>query len=231
LALLEEMSLDISFALDNFEREALRQHAEEGRATALVKLKNSLDGSILMAAAVTEMRDPYTAGHQQRVAKLATAIASEMGFGGEQVDGVHFGSLIHDVGKISIPAEILSKPGKLSEIEFMLIKTHPQAGYGILKGIDFPWPVAKMILQHHERLDGSGYPDALKGDEIILEARILMVADVVEAMSSHRPYRPGLGLAAALEEIKRGRGVYYDPQVVDTCVHLFENKKFDFLDH
>ena len=228
LALLEEMSLDISFALDNFEREAMRQHAEEGRAAALTKLKKSLDGSIQMAASVTEMRDPYTAGHQQRVAKLATAIASEFGLGEEQVDGVHFGSLIHDVGKISIPAEILSRPGRLTEIEFMLIKTHPQAGYNILKNIDFPWPVAKMILQHHERLDGSGYPSGLKGDEIILEARILIVADVVEAMSSHRPYRPGLGIAVALEEIKRGRGTYYDPQIVDVCLHLFQNKRFDF---
>jgi PAS domain S-box-containing protein/putative nucleotidyltransferase with HDIG domain len=231
LALLEEMSLDISFALDNFEREALRQHAEEERAIALTKLKKSLDGSIQMAAAVTEMRDPYTAGHQQRVAMLATAIASEMGLGSEQVDGVHFGSLIHDVGKIAIPAEILSKPGRLTEIEFMLIKTHPQAGYNILKSIDFPWPVAQMILHHHERLDGSGYPGGLKGNEIILEARILVVADVVEAMSSHRPYRPGLGIEAALEEIERGRGVYYDPQVVDVCVRLFQDKKFNFSDH
>jgi PAS domain S-box-containing protein/putative nucleotidyltransferase with HDIG domain len=231
LELLEEMSDDISFALDNFEREAQRWHAEEEREIALTKLKKSLDGSIQMAAAVTEMRDPYTAGHQLRVAKLATAIASEMGLDSEQVDGVHFGSLIHDVGKIAIPAEILSKPGRLTEIEFMLIKTHPQAGYNILKGIDFPWPVAQMILHHHERLDGSGYPGGLKGDEIILEAKILVVADVVEAMSSHRPYRPGLGIEAALEEIERGRGMYYDPHVVDVCVHLFHDKKFDFSDH
>ncbi len=231
LELLEEMSVDISFALDNFEREASRQHAEEERAAILIKLKKSLDGSIQMAASVTEMRDPYTSGHQQRVAKLATAIASEMGLSSEQVDGVHFGSLIHDVGKIAIPAEILSKPGRLTEIEFMLIKTHPEAGYGILNGIDFPWPVAQMILHHHERLDGSGYPSGLKGDEIILEAKILVVADVVEAMSSHRPYRPGLGIEAALEEIERGRGVHYDPHVVDVCVHLFHDKKFDFSDH
>ena len=231
LALLEEMSLDISFALDNFEREALRRHAEEEREIALTKLKKSLDGSILMAAAVTETRDPYTAGHQQRVSKLATAIALDMGLDGDQVDGIHFGSLIHDVGKIAIPAEILSRPGRLSDIEFMLIKTHPQAGYNILKSIDFPWPVAQMILHHHERLDGSGYPGGLKGDEIIMEAKILTVADVVEAMSSHRPYRPGLGIAAALEEIERGRGVHYDPQVVDVCIHLFHDKKFDFSDN
>lgn len=230
LALLEEMSVDISFALDNFEREALRQRAEAERATALSQLKKSLDGSIQMAAAVTEMRDPYTAGHQQRVALLATAIARELGLDTAQIEGVHFGGLIHDVGKISIPAEILSKPGHLSDIEFMLIKTHPLAGYNILKSIDFPWPVAKMIMQHHERLDGTGYPGNLKGDEIILEARILMVADVVEAMSSHRPYRPGLGIAAALEEIERARGIYYDPRVVDACLNLFRNKKFDFSD-
>lgn len=228
LALLEEMSIDISFALDNFEREASRKRAEAARAEALIRLKRSLDGSIQLAASVTEMRDPYTAGHQQRVARLATAIAEKMGLSAERIEGVHFGSLIHDVGKISIPAEILSKPGRLTEIEFMLIKTHPQAGYNILKSIDFPWPVARMILQHHERLDGTGYPDALKGDEIILEARILIVADVVEAMSSHRPYRPGLGVEAALEEIERGRGLHYDPQVVDACIQLFQSKTFDF---
>ncbi len=230
LALLEEMSVDISFALDNFEREALRQRADAERATALTQLKKSLDGSIQMAAAVTEMRDPYTAGHQQRVAKLATAIAGELGLDAMQVEGVHFGGLIHDVGKIAIPAEILSKPGRLSDIEFMLIKTHPLAGYNILKNIDFPWPVAQMILQHHERLDGTGYPGKLKNEEIILEAKILMVADVVEAMSSHRPYRPGLGITVALEEIERGRGTYYDPQIVDICIRLFKDKQFDFSD-
>jgi putative nucleotidyltransferase with HDIG domain len=162
------------------------------------------------------------------VAKLATAIASEMGLAAELVEGIHFGSLIHDVGKIAIPAEILSKPGRLTEIEFMLIKTHPQAGYNILKGIDFPWPVARMILQHHERLDGSGYPGGLKGDEIILEAKILIVADIVEAMSSHRPYRPGLGIDVALAEIERGRGTFYDSRIVDVCTSLFRDKKFDF---
>jgi PAS domain S-box-containing protein/putative nucleotidyltransferase with HDIG domain len=231
IALLEEMSVDISFALDNFEREALRLRAEEERAVALNKLKKSLDGCIQMAATVTEMRDPYTAGHQKRVAKLATAIAGEMGLNEEQIDGVHFGSLIHDVGKIAIPAEILSKPGRLTEIELMLIKTHPQAGYNILKGIDFPWPVSQMILQHHERLDGSGYPLGLKGDDIILEAKILIVADVVEAMSSHRPYRPGLGIEVALAEIERNRGRYYDSKIVDVCLNLFREKKFDFSDN
>jgi len=230
LNLLAEMSVDISFALDNFEREAQRRLAEAERTAALNKLKQSLDGCIQMAATVTEMRDPYTAGHQRRVAKLATAIASEMQLSAELVEGIHFGSLIHDVGKIAIPAEILSKPGRLTEIEFMLIKTHPLSGYNILKGIDFPWPVAQMILQHHERLDGSGYPSGLKGDEILLEARILIVADVVEAMSSHRPYRPGLGIAVALEEIQRGRGTSFDPLVVDVCMRLFNEKQFDFQD-
>ena len=228
LNLLAEMSIDISFALDNFEREALRRRAEEERTIALNKLKQSLDGCIQMAATVTEMRDPYTAGHQRRVSKLATAIASEMELSAELIEGIHFGSLIHDVGKIAIPAEILSKPGRLTEIEFMLIKTHPQAGYNILKGIDFPWPVAQMILQHHERLDGSGYPGGLKGDEIILEAKILIVADIVEAMSSHRPYRPGLGIDVALAEIERGRGTFYDSRIVDICTSLFRDKKFNF---
>jgi HD-GYP domain-containing protein (c-di-GMP phosphodiesterase class II) len=138
------------------------------------------------------------------------------------------GSLIHDVGKIYVPAEILSRPGELSEAEFNLIKVHPQVGYDIIKGIEFPWPVAKMILQHHERLNGSGYPQGLKGDEISLEARILAVADVVEAMASHRPYRPGLGLDKALEEISQNRGVLYDPQAVDICLRLFQEKGFSF---
>jgi len=175
-----------------------------------------------------EARDPYTAGHQRRVSELAAAIALEMGLPEEQVNGIHLAAMIHDVGKIHIPAEILSKPGKLNDIEFMLVKTHPQSGYDILKGVKFPWPIADIILQHHERMDGSGYPQGLKDGEILLESRIMAVADVVEAMSSHRPYRPALGIMAALSEIDRGRRSVYDPEVVDACLRLFVEKRFAF---
>src|SRR5512141_2465621 len=164
------------------------------------KLRSSLIESISAIAATVEMRDPYTAGHQRRVAKLASAIAREIGLPENQIEGLYLASVVHDVGKIRIPAEVLSNPGKLSNIEFSLIKLHPQAGYDILKEVDFPWPIAQFVLQHHERLDGSGYPQGLKGDAILLEARIISVADVIEAMASHRPYRPALGIDAALQE-------------------------------
>jgi len=173
------------------------------------------------------MRDPYTAGHQRRVAELASAIAKEMRLPKEKIEGIHMAGLIHDIGKIAVPAEILSKPSKLSKMEMDLIKAHSQVGYELLKEIDFPWPVANIVLQHHERLDGVGYPQGLKGDEILLEARILAVADVVEAMASHRPYRPALGLDAALDEIKQGKGKLYEPAAVDACLVLFE-KGFTF---
>lgn len=148
----------------------------------------------------------------------------------EQVQGIHLAAIIHDLGKIHIPAEILSKPGKLNNIEFMLIKTHPEEGYNILKDVKFPWPIADIILQHHEKLDGSGYPQGLKGDEILLEAKIICVADIVEAMSSHRPYRASLGIEPALEEIRRGRGIWYDASVVDACLKLFHDNRFSFND-
>jgi putative nucleotidyltransferase with HDIG domain len=191
-------------------------------------LRQGLEQSIQTIAGTVEARDPYTAGHQRRVSELATAIAREMGLPEEQVNGIHLAAIIHDVGKVHIPAEILSKPGKLNEIEFMLVKTHPQAGYDILKDVKFPWPIADIILQHHERLDGSGYPQGLKDGQILLESRIMAVADVVEAMSSHRPYRPALGVMAALSEIDRGRGSVYDPAVVDACLKVFVEKGFTF---
>ncbi|MBU1775668.1 MAG: HD-GYP domain-containing protein, partial [Gammaproteobacteria bacterium] len=179
-------------------------------------------------SATVEARDPYTAGHEQRVAQLASAIAVEMGLSAEAVHGISLASSIHDLGKIRVPAEILSKPGKLSPIEYELVKIHSQTGYDIIKDIEFPLPIALMVLQHHERLDGSGYPQGLKDGQILLEAKIMGVADVVEAMSMHRPYRPGLGIDAALEEISRHRGVMYDADVVDSCVALFREKKFSF---
>ncbi len=194
------------------------------------RLKQFLMQTIEAIAATVEARDPYTAGHEQRVAQLASAIASSMGYSEEMVQGVALAASIHDLGKLRVPAEILSKPGLLSEIEYELIKVHPQAGFDIVKSIEFAQPIALMVLQHHERLDGSGYPQGLKGEEILPGARILAVADVVEAMSSHRPYRPGLGIDAALEEISRYRGVYYDPDVVDHCIALFREGRFAFPD-
>jgi putative nucleotidyltransferase with HDIG domain len=177
---------------------------------------------------MVDARDRYTAGHQLRVTELACAIAEAMGSPKEQIQAVHVAGLLHDVGKMLLPTEILTKPGRLNDIEFAMIRTHPKSGYNILKSIEFPWPIAKMVLQHHERMDGSGYPDRIRGEEILIEARILAVADVVEAMSSHRPYRPALGLDKALDEVVTNRGVLYDPLVVDACVRVFKEEAFNF---
>jgi len=198
-----------------------RKQAEE-------KLKKIMDASIETMSSIIEAKDPYTAGHQQRVSQLTTAIAKELNLSQDKIEGIRIASLIHDIGKIGLPTEILSKPIKLSDIEFSLIKEHPQIGYDILKSNDFSYPVAQIILQHHERLDGSGYPHHLKGDKISLEACIIGVADVVEAMSSHRPYRPALGIEKALEEISQNKGILYDPKVVDICLNLFKEKGFKF---
>jgi putative two-component system response regulator len=210
-------------------REILEKKVSD-RTTALQesmsKLQEALEGSIYAMASAVETRDPYTAGHQHRVADLANAIAKEMGLSEERIQGVRMAGVIHDVGKISIPAEILSKPGSITEIEFALIKTHPQVGYDILKNIAFPWPIVQIVVQHHERMDGSGYPSGLTEDAILLEARILGVADVVEAMASHRPYRPALGIDKALEEIANKKGLLYDPEVVAACLQLFQKKGF-----
>jgi putative nucleotidyltransferase with HDIG domain len=187
------------------------------------ELQKTMDGVISAISAVVESRDPYTAGHQRRVAELARAIAGEMGFSEWRRQGIHIMGLLHDVGKIAVPAEILSKPGKISQYEFSIIKNHSRIGYEILEKVDFPWPVAQAILQHHERLNGSGYPQGLPAGEIIIEAKILSVADVVEAMSSHRPYRPALGLEAALKEIQQQSGVLYDREVVEACLRLLQN--------
>lgn len=191
-----------------------------------MKLRANLLESISAIAATVEMRDPYTAGHQRRVAMLATAIAHELELSQHQIEGLHLAAVVHDVGKIKIPAEILSKPGRLTELEFALIKQHPQDGYDILKEVDFPWPIAQFVRQHHERIDGSGYPDGLKGGEISLEASIIAVADVIEAMASHRPYRPGLGIEAALMEINAKRDTMFDARVVDAALRLFREKQY-----
>ena len=205
-----------------------RKVAEKERRASAERLEQILLQTIEAIAATVEARDPYTAGHQQRVALLASAIAGEMGLSGEIIHGISLAASIHDLGKIRVPAEILSKPGRLNQIEYELVKGHSQTGYDIIKHIQFPLPISQMVLQHHERLDGSGYPQGLKDGQILLEAKILAVADVVEAMSSHRPYRPSLGMGAALEEIAKNRGVYYDEGVVDSCLALFRDKKFEF---
>ena len=192
------------------------------------KLQKALEGTIQAVGMTTEQRDPYTAGHQRRVTQLACAIAREMGLSEEQVESIRIAGLMHDIGKMSIPAEILSKPSKLSDMEFRLIQDHPQVAYDILKTIEFPWPIAQIVLQHHERMDGSGYPQGLKGEEIVQEARILAVADVVEAMASHRPYRPAHGIEKALEEISRNQGTLYDSDVANACLRLFAEERFEF---
>ncbi len=192
------------------------------------KLLKSMESTIYALAMALEMRDPYTAGHQKRVAELAEAIAREINCSDDEIQGIHFAALIHDIGKIQIPSEILSKPGELTKIEFEIIKTHSQAGYDILKEIDFSWPIAEIVHQHHEKIDGSGYPLGLEGKEILPQARILAVADAVEAMSSHRPYRAALGVEKALEKISVYKGVQYDPDVVEACLILFREKGFEF---
>lgn len=192
------------------------------------KTRKALDGTIDAIINICEKRDPYTAGHEKRVSQLACAIARKMRLPEDQIEGIRITSALHDIGKMEIPAEILSKPARLTDIEFSLVKRHAQAGYEILKGVEFSWPVAQIVLQHHERLDGSGYPNGLKGKEIMLDAQILAVADTVEAMSNHRPYRPALGLDKALEEITKNKGSLYDPDVVDVCVRFFKDGKFEF---
>ncbi len=192
------------------------------------RTRKVLEETTAALATIAERKDPYTAGHQRRVAQLATSIAKEMKLERELVRGLYIASIIHDVGKICVPAEILSKPGKLTDIEFSIIKTHPQIGYEILSPVRFPWPVAQIVLQHHERLNGSGYPQGIKGDRIMLEAKILNVADVIESMAFHRPYRPALGIDAALHEISEKRSLFYDPQVVDACLSVFTKRKFSF---
>ena len=207
---------------------AERNRAEQRLQHSLEKLRRAMEGIVQAMAVTVEKRDPYTAGHQRRVANLACAIAKEMGLSADQIDGIRMAGVIHDLGKIAVPAEILSKPTRLTDIEFSLIKTHAQAGYEMLNTIDFPWPIAQMVHQHHERIDGSGYPKGLSGEDILLEARILGVADVVEAIASHRPYRPARGIDKALDEILQNKGTLYDPEVVNACLKVLSEKGFKF---
>jgi len=206
-----------------------RKQDEEALRTTLERVHRLTESVIDVIAMAVETRDPYTAGHMKRVADLAQAIATEMGLNSEQVEGIRVAALIHDLGKISVPSEILSMPRKLSPAENKLVQTHSQTGYDILKKVAFEWSVAQIVYQHHERLDGSGYPQGLRGAEILLEARILAVADVVEAIVSNRPYRAALGIEAALAEISSQRGITYDPAVVDACLRLFQEKGYRLL--
>jgi PAS domain S-box-containing protein/putative nucleotidyltransferase with HDIG domain len=205
-----------------------RKHMEEQLKANIEKLEQLTENTIDSMANIVERRDPYTAGHQQRVARLALAIAREMRLNPHDIKGLNMAAVIHDIGKIYVPAEILTRPSKLSESEFAIVKTHPLVGYDILKKVAFPWPVADMILQHHERYNGHGYPNGLKTNDIMLEARILALTDVVEAMSSHRPYRPACSFEQTMEEITKNRGILYDPDIVDICINLFVNKNFTF---
>ena len=198
------------------------------RKQTVERITKALEATVQAIALTVETKDPYTAGHQRRVAALVRAISTEMNLPIDMIEGASMAAVIHDLGKISVPAEILSKPAKLTNFEFALVKTHSQSGYDILKDLDFPWPVARMVLEHHERMNGSGYPNGLTGDNILKESRILSVADVVESMASHRPYRPSLGIEAALEEIEKNRGTLYDNAVVDVCLRLFLEKGYQF---
>ena len=203
-----------------------KKRAEEQIKEYVAQLETAFMSTVSVATTLGEMRDPYTAGHQRRVAEIAVAIGAELGFDAHRQEGLRVAGYLHDIGKITIPAEILSKPGKLSALEYTLIQGHAQASYDVLKDMRLPWSVAEVALQHHERIDGSGYPQGLKGEAILLEARIIGVADVIEAMSSHRPYRPGLGMDSALAEIERGRGSVYDATVIDACLRLFREKGY-----
>jgi len=201
-----------------------RRQAERRIEDYVAKLESALRGTVQVASTMSEMRDPYTAGHERRVGEIAAAIAIELGLERQRAEGLKVIGSLHDIGKISVPSEILSKPGRLSDIEFELIKQHSQRGFDILKSVDFPWPLAQTVLQHHERLDGSGYPQGLRDGQIILEARILAVADTIEAMSSHRPYREALGLERALSEVESGRQAKFDADVVNACLRLYRQK-------
>jgi PAS domain S-box-containing protein/putative nucleotidyltransferase with HDIG domain len=203
-----------------------RKKAEEELKRSFEQQKIAMEGTVRAIAYTVEIRDPYTAGHQRRVTKLACAIGEEMKLSRDQIEGLRMSGELHDIGKIHVPAEILSKPGQISEAEYTIIKTHSQVGHDILKTIEFPWPVAKIVLQHHERIDGSGYPLGLKAKDILLEAKILAVADVIEAMATHRPYRPALSIEVSLREISKNKGKLYDSEVAESCLKVFKEKKF-----
>jgi putative nucleotidyltransferase with HDIG domain len=227
VGLLEEAADDLAFGITILRDRAERDMLLGERLRNLEEHDHNLETTVQAIATMVELRDPFTAGHQRRVAKLAVAIARAMGLSEKRIEGLRLAAILHDIGKIRVPAEILSNPGRLTSAEFEIVKTHPSFGFDILKDIQFAWPVAQTVFQHHERLDGSGYPGGLKGDEILLEARILAVADVVEAIASHRPYRPALTIESALEEIEGLQDKSFDPDVVKTCLQLFRELKYE----
>ena len=206
----------------------VRKRAEEAARNGTLKLIKAMEDTLQAMAMIVEMRDPYTAGHQRRVAQLACAIAGEMGLSPDRVTGLRLAGLIHDIGKVRVPAEILTNPNVLSAAEMTIIQMHPTLGYDVLKTLDLPWPVAQVVNQHHERMNGSGYPLGLVGNDIIREARILAVADVVEAIASHRPYRPARGIDEALDEVSKQKNTLYDAEVVDSCIKVFREQGFKF---
>ena len=227
--LVDKRTAELARANDELHGQVLEtRRSEDYLQNSVDRLERSLEGTFRAMSMTLELRDPYMAGHQHRVADLAVAIAQEINLPDEKLEGLRLAGIIHDIGKIAMPSEIWAKPYRLSRNEFQLVKDHPRVGFEILKDIALPWPVAHIILQHHERLDGSGYPEGLAGDAILPEARILAVADVVEAVCSLRPYRPALGLEKGLEEIRKGRGLRYDTRVVDACIRLFREGRFSF---
>ncbi len=226
----KELILRLNRVLNERKTIAERNNAEKELYLSIKKQNKIIENIINAMALTVETRDPYTAGHQTRVAKLARAIAKDMGLSKEHQDQIHMAGIIHDLGKIAIPAEILSYPGKLTNHQFGIIKSHPIVGYNILKTIEFPWPIANIVYQHHEKLDGSGYPLGLTENDILLEAKILSVADVVEAIASHRPYRASLGIDFALEEIVKNKNRFFDKTAVESCVSLFSKSRFQFDD-
>jgi putative two-component system response regulator len=205
-----------------------RRQVETRLKSSLTSLEKTIEGTINTISSIVDMRDPYTGGHQKHVAQLSRAIAVETGLSDEQTQGIYFAALIHDIGKFAVPIEILVKPGTISKLEAQIIQTHAQAGWEILKEIEFPWPIAQIVLQHHERMNGAGYPAGLDGKHILKEARIIAVADVVESMTFHRPYRPALGIDKALDEITKGAGKLYDADAVEACVKIFKSTDFRF---
>jgi len=220
---------ELSQANDDLHGKVLEtRRAEDHLQSSLDRQEKALEGALKAMSLTLEIRDPYMAGHQHRVSSLAVAIAQEMNLPWDKIEGLRLAGIIHDIGKIAVPTEIMTKLGGLTKTEFKLIKDHPRVGYEIVKDIAFPWPVAHIILQHHERLDGSGYPEGLVGDAILPEAQILAVADVVEAICALRPYRPAIGLEKALEEARKGRGILYDTRIVDACIKLFRDGRFSF---
>ena len=214
--------------VEDFKDISRLKHTQKDLQESFDKFRKAMEGIIQAISLTIEKRDPYTAGHQRRVANLSHAIASEMGFSWDSIEGIRMAAAVHDLGKIHVPVAILSRPGRLTEPELMIIKLHPQIGFDILKRIEFAWPIAQTVLQHHERLDGSGYPYGLSGQDILMEARIVAVADVIEATSSHRPYRPAPGIDKAMDEISKGGGILYDSKVAETCLNLFTKKNFNF---